>query len=1518
MREMQKPVTQRRGYFVEGKFDQYQRNIPYSGWIQAFTGVINQLLTESETQLVRWKTTILAAIGSTGKVLTDVIPPLELIIGVQPELPQLGGAEAQNRFHHTLRHFVRVITQDGRPLVIFLDDIHWIDAASLKLLHVLLSDSDARYLLIIGAYRDNEVDAAHPLHAALETLRKERVRQESLTLRNLAQEDINAMIADALHCSQAACETLALAVYSKTAGNAFFTRQLLYALAEQGVLSVDVAKLRWKWDLSALKAMNITENVVEFLVQKIQKLPAATQRLLMLAACVGNQFDVTAVTIVAEKPESTLWRDMHIALQEGFIFHLAGQYKFAHDRIQQAAYSLIPADERSAVHWKIGRLLLRYIAEPEREHRIFDIINQLNKGSNQAKTPEERTTLAELNLLAGRKAKASTAYAAAREYLQRGLSLLDDQSWRAQYALTLALYHDAIEAHYLCGQYAQMSELAEIAHHQAASLLDEIPVYAIEIKAMTGQGQLLQAIRHGLSALERLGMPLPETPTDEQTWQQFHQTRALLNDITLEGIRSLPPMTAPDRLACLSILSEIGEPAYAAAPGLFILWASLMAWLCLQYGNTPLAPFAYAAYALALCASGQHITTGYELAKLAITLLDPLRAHAAKCRVFNIYGGTIQSWIEPLRNTVPILEEGIASGMETGDYTSGSYTTFALSMYAYFMGEPLIALTRRLRRNLHTIAYFRLTYLWNWVATYLAAVKRLSHEPDAPDASDAFDEANWLSNARQSSDKCGLCHYFLNKLILAYLLGEHDRTEAYAQEVRENFAGFQGTFAVPVLYFYDSLACLQRCAGAETGQRERLLAQVRENQQQLQNLAQLAPANFQHKHELVAAELAKIQGETWQAIQLYERAIRGAKEHLFIQEEALAYELAATCYLEQEMQDVARTYLINARNGYRRWQAWAKIEQLEAQYPHWLSSHATQSPNAIFTNSGELDVGSIMKAAQIISGAIELTQLLHHLMQIMLENAGAQRGCLILEKQGKWVIEAERDIAAAEGKALHALPLDAAANLAITIVNYVIRTRASLIVNDAAHESQFANDAYIRQTQPRSVLCLPLLSQSHLKGVLYLENHLTVGAFAEERVRILEMLATQAAVSLENAVYYQELKELNQSLQTEIEERQRVEVALRESEARFRVLVEHAPEVIVVFDVQQNKFIDANTNAEQLFGCPRQELLSSSPQRFYPPNQPDGRPLSESMRENNTRVLAGAEVVSERLVRALNGREQFCEVRLVRLPSAERQLIRASIIDITKRKQAEEEIRRLNAELEERVKQRTAQLEQINKELESFAYIVSHDLRAPLRNIAQLAHWFIEDYAPILDEQGKTYADLLLNRVKRMDDLINSVLEYSRIGRATSKDEPIDLSVLLREVLETLNPPAAIQIEIQSKFPRIIADKIRISQVFQNLIGNALKFLDKPDGRIVIGCVDDGAYWKFNVEDNGPGIAPQYHEKIFQVFETLQSQNNQESTGIGLSIVKKIIELYGGTVWVESLVGHGSAFYFTLPKENVK
>jgi len=1155
VQEIYKPITAKRGYFISGKFDQYQRNIPYSAIIQTFKELSQQLLTETDAQLAEWKEKIISAVGVNGRVIIEIIPEVELIIGQQPPLLDLAPAEVQKRFNLVFQDFIKVFTEPAHPLAIFLDDLQWADGASLKFIELLLTSSDAG-LLLIGAYRDNEVNAAHPLRLTLENIQKEEVRIQEIFLKPLELETVNRWLAETLAASRETTQNLAELVHRKTGGNPFFITEFLQALHTENLLNFDYGQKRWNWDINQVQKRNFTDNVVELMVTKIQKVPSGTQEVLKLATCIGNQFELETLAVIAETSARDTALNLQEAVAEGLIEPLANEYKmvllepleneknqaaqlkvkyqFSHDRIQQAAYSLIPDEFKQRVHLQIGQLLLQNTPESQTEEKIFELVNQLNHGSELVNNQQQRDKIANLNLIAGQKAKSSSAYQPALIYLQQGLAWLGRDGWQKQYETALALNVEAAEAAYFCGQFEEMESLVAAVLQNANGVLDKVKAYEVKIFACIAQHKNQEAIETGLAVLKLLGVRLPKNPTKLDVLLSMVRTKLILAGKQIENILTFPEMLESPKKAAMQILNSIGSAAYFAVPNLMPILAFKGVSLCIKYGNTFSSPVIYAVHGLVLCGVLGDIELGYRFGDLALKVLEQLQTRNVEARTVMLVNYFIRHWREHPQQTLQPLLDGYSTGLETLELEDAGYCAITYCQYSYYIGKKLVLLEREIANYSEVFQKFKQEQIFHSLNLFRQAVLNLMDEAENPSCliGEVYDESETLQLDLETNDAGFVFHLYICKLMLCYLFEQEQEALDNAALAEIYIDGGIGTPGVPIFYFYDSLASVRVYPSCPKSQRKYLYRQVQSNQKKMKKWAHYAPMNYLQKFYLVEAERYRILGQTQKAMDCYDRAIALAKENQYIQEEALAYELAAKFYLSQGKELIARTYLQEAHYRYLRWGAIAKVKHLENRYPEllpksetFLSANSTTSVTSTSgkQNSETLDLATVIKASQAISGEIVLEQLLMKLMKILLENTGAQTGYLILEQEGKFAIEASGTVETDSITVLQSLPLET--KVPVSIINYVARSRESVICNNASDEGKFNTDPYIQQHHPKSILCTPLVNQGKLISIVYLENNLTVGAFTPQRIEIVNVLSSQAAISIENAKLYTEVRQ---------------------------------------------------------------------------------------------------------------------------------------------------------------------------------------------------------------------------------------------------------------------------------------------------------------------------------------------------------------------------------------------------------
>ncbi|MEG3841888.1 AAA family ATPase [Microcoleus sp. herbarium14] len=1337
--EVHKPIVRQRGYFIKGKYDQFQRNIPFSAFVQAFRELMEQLLSESDAQLQQWQTKIMKAVGENGQVIVEVIPELERIIGKQQPVSELLGSAAENRFNLVFQKFISVFTTKEHPLVIFLDDLQWSDSASLKLLQLLMSEKDSQNLLVIGAYRDNEVSPVHPFMLAVAEMEKAQVTVNTITLQPLSPADINDLIADTLLCDRTLAQPLTELVYQKTKGNPFFATQFLKSLQEDGLIAFNHegnhrgiaptenqsfvgvvppclpslpwrSKGGWECDIAKVKAEASTDDVVEFMALQLQKLPPETQDVLKLAACIGAQFDLNTLAVVSEKsPEETaanLWR----SLQEGFILPTSEiykfyqgkehrkktdllptscaqlpNYKFLHDRIQQAAYSLIPENQKQATHLKIGQLLLQESSETQRQERIFDIVGHFNFARGLISDKKARYELASLNLQAGKTAKAAAAFDAALIFVNTGISSLPADSWQEQYTLTLALHNLAAEAAYLCSKFEQVQQLITAILQQANQLIDKVSAYEIQILAYLAQGQPQDAVYTAIDVLGQFGIRLPQNPTQPQVLLGLAKTKLILGNKKPEQLVNLPNMTDPHKLAAMRILSSAASAAYLCAPKLMPLLVFERVNLSVLYGNTALSAFGYAWYGLILCGILVDIEGGYQFGQLSLQLLERFNATDLRAKVLFMTYTFVSHWRDRIADTMPALLTAYQSGLETGDVEYAAWAALVHSYNRYWTGDNLTEAEAGIRSLITAIAPFNQKNGSLYIQIYHQATLNLLGNSSDPSclSGESYQVAGDIPAQVAANDRTGLFFSYVCQQHLDYLFGNYAASVEKSNAAKPYFDNCVSSLPTVLHNFYDSLARLAIYANATPSQRQQILKCINANQKQLKKWGYHAPMNYQHKFLLVEAEKYRVLGKRLEAIDYYDRAISLAKENKFLNEEALANELCAKFYLDWGKEKVAQSYMQAAYYCYARWGAKAKIDDLETRYPQLLTAilqaqqnhfyisdtrletldrssildrtiHTTRSTSSSISES--LDFATILKASQALSSEIKLEKLVATLMQVVMENAGAKKAGLLLLEDGILMVEALED--ASQNISILSVPLSSVQEIPVTLINYVKRSLKTVVIDDATAENNFSSDPYLMQEQPKSVLCAPILNQGKLIGLLYLENGLTIGAFTRDRTELVQLLCTQAAISIENARLY--------TLEHEKNDR------LLRSESRFRQLIERSADAILLFDPDRLMFTDCNQAALDLIGftC-KEQLIGLSPLDLCPEVQPDGISSEEKAAEMIRISLERGSHRFEWLHSQVNRGTMWVEIVLTLMSFDGKPIFQCILRDISDRKQVE-------------------------------------------------------------------------------------------------------------------------------------------------------------------------------------------------------------------------------------------------------
>ena len=1179
--EIHKSVIRTRGYFTSGKFDQLNRRIPYAAIVHALRELLRQILTEPVAELEGWKKRIQGAVEPNGQLLVDLIPELQMVIGPQPPVQEMGPAESQNRFYLVLQSFIRAVATREHPQVIFLDDLQWADQASLKLLHLLLTDPESSALLLIGAYRDNEVDAAHPLTLALNELRRTGTIINVITLKPLGLQHINQIIADTLSSDALSAKGLTELVAEKTHGNPFFMGQFLMALHQEGLIVFDTRSSSWRWDLQGIQGMTSTENVVAFMAGQIRRLAPRTQHILKLAACIGHQFDLKTLVTICERTPGEAAADLWEAMREGLLLPLDTEYRFLHahdgrgapnpahdfnvsfrflhDRVQQAAYLLIDDGRQQHVHLRIGRLMLEQTGHTPKDEELFEILHHMNFAAALLTDPGERIELAQWNLRAGKNAKASTANEAAANYFAAGMSLLPEERWEEQYDLTLSLYTELGECEYLNNHFDRAERLFDVVLSHARSTLEQAHIYDLRMILYATLGRFADAIRVGRAGLALFGILLPETAEELKAAVDVELADAGVNlaGRRIEELFDAPPLTDASQRAILKLLMNLAAPAYLIDPtGLYIFVVAKQVNISLKYGLSEMSDHAYMSYGYVMAGILGQYNEGYAFGKLALDLNDKLNNVNLACKL-NFLFGVYLHFMKPLRAGLAYCERAYRVGLEMGDFVYLSFACHQTIVARFGQGEELMAIQAELDKFLTLMQRTKNAMVTAFLTVARQVLRCLQGctRGRYTLSDDDFDEDGFVASVKGDDFAFIACFYFALKAQVLFLHGDYAGAFSATAAGEARAERSVGYYFTTELRFYACLATAALYQEKEQAEQRRYTVALTRHLAALKSWAESCPENYRHKQLLVEAELARISGRDLDAMDLYDRAIESAMDNNFLQNQALANELCAKFHLSKNRKKIARAYLIDAYHGYAQWGATAKAASLPEQYPGLIeqrrqpgggatledlaastfTASALQSasispgskPSTGSSSSGSgsrgIDLMSVLKASHAFASEMELDRLLGRVMHIVAENAGAERGVLLLEQGGRLLVMAEHSVRS--GTSLCADPLEQSDAAAAAIAHLAHRTSAPLVLQDAGRLGAFTSDPYVVRRRPRSVLCTPILHQGKSLGVLYLENNLTAGAFTSDRLEVLRLLSTEIAISIENARLYAGLKE---------------------------------------------------------------------------------------------------------------------------------------------------------------------------------------------------------------------------------------------------------------------------------------------------------------------------------------------------------------------------------------------------------
>jgi len=1530
VRELEEPVARTRGFFISGKFDQYKRDIPYATIVQAFRELVREILAGSDEQVTAWKERLLAALGIHAQLVVDVIPEVALVVGRQPRVPELPPIESQNRFRMALRHFIGVFARKDRPLALFLDDLQWADSASLGLIKDLMTHEEMRNLLIVGAYRDNEVTVSHPLMLTLGDVRKAGSRVSEIVLGPIPREHLAALIGDALHCRPEDAAPLADLVDEKTGGNPFFTIQFLTSLYDERLIELDDRAEAFRWDVAKIRDKGFTDNVVDLMVGRLTRLPANAQRALKELACLGNSADVATLTMIHGGAEGDTHVDLSEAVRAGLVLRLDSEYRFLHDRVQEAAYSLIPEGGRALVHLEIGRLLSSRTPPSALDERIFEIVNQIDRGAALIASREERERAAELNLVAGKRARGATAYASALSYFAAGAGLLGEDRWDSRYELAFALELHRAECQYLVGDFDHADALLRPILENARSPLDRATAYRMRARLYQLAGRHRDAVTVTVLALRLFGFAIPES--DEEiaaaAEAEIQEVQDNLRGRTIADLAHAPSAKDPHVRAIIGLLAEAMPIVYTARPALWPLITVKGVNLCLRHGNADESPFVYSCYAMIRVAIQDDIEGAVQFSEMAIGLNEQFHSATLIGKLLFHHGAVINVWHRHFATSLPLMDRAFLACLDAGDLVCAGYLTYNMVWLLFESGDALdhvIEVARKyaaFAKQTHNDVVYQVVRIEEQFAASLKGTTRTATSFD----DDAFDEAASVAVLERASFGLGVAYYHIMKQIAAFTHGRYAAARQAAARAAPMLREVASMANAATYHFYDALTLASLHAGASAEEQRRFAEILGEQQRKMKHWAEHCPENFRNRYALVSAEIARIEGRDVDAEHLYEEAIRSARESGFVHHEALAYEIASRFYRGRALDTIADGYLREARARFARWGADGKVSQIDQQHPRLLEPRSFAPAVTVTVRPEQFDLYSVTKASQTISGEIVLDKLLRTLLEIVLAQGGAERACFILRRNETFSIEAEAklDENGAVTTVLEPMSIDTSRRIPASIVRYVHRTKERVFLGDDDDARKFAADDYLARRRPRSALCLPIVRQTEVVGVLYLENDLLAGAFTPARVVALELLGTQAAISLENALLLQRsafLAEAGEILAASLD--------LTETLVRLGRLCVRSLSDFCVIDLVDGKEIRRVCSAHR---DPAKEPLLEELEQRYPARWDSTHPASAALRTGAPLLFSKVsdeqirsttmDVEHARLLREL----RVCSGIVVPL-AARGQIIgvlslsssvpgrygRADLdltLEVARRAASAIDNARLYRAAQEAVRARS-----------EFLTVASHELNTPLTSLLLAANALRRGAAPTgrpMDPEAMDkLLQLVLRQTSRLVRLVADLLDVSRIetGRLPLELTDVDLGALVDEVVSRFEVDLArsrCSVSIRVDAPVVGRwDRSRVDRMITNLLSNAIKFGAGKAIEVVIGAERSVA--RLLIRDHGIGIDEAQQARIFGPFERAVSARHYGGLGLGLYISRKIAEEHGGSVRCESRPGAGSTFIVELP-----
>ncbi|GGG01788.1 serine/threonine protein kinase [Paenibacillus albidus] len=1352
--ELHKVISEEKGMFAEGKFDQYNRNIPYSAVIQAFRRLTGQLLDSLDAKYkLQIKQTLVQKLNGNGALITGLIPELAQWIGVQPEVEPLNPAEESNRFFMTFAHFIEGITGNERPLVLFLDDMQWADLSTLQLVQQLVLDHQLRKCFVVCSFRQEEISDGHPLFAVMTSIEPSR-EVGRITLNALTAADVEKLVADTLSMSPERVRELAAVLHQRTKGNAFFMNELFKDLYRNGYLFFNELEGSWLWQLDQLLRLPVNDNVVDFLMLKLNRMPEDVRRTLMLGASIGSLFDFNMLVRIGEEGPGSVARTLMTAVGEDLIVPADANYsmlpallaeqepasqqlhirfRFQHDRIQQAFYQMLDQETGKKLHLMIGRLLLTHLSPPEIEDKLVDIAVHLNKGLAFISGPEETELVLQLNLKAARKAKAAFGYDSAFALLEAAMSLLAESSWLEAGPRNAEIHWLYAECAYLTHQLTAADQACAILLKHTTERMAVAQIYEMQANHYMYLGMMKESIRSGMLGLQALGMKIPDKPGKAAVLKEFLKVKAALRGRTLEDIYAKPEIMDPELKLTMRLLINFIPPTFISGEtSLFGLIVLKKVGLTLKHGNSPESALAFIGYAMLLSGFGD-LKGAFDYGRLGIRINNKYNDLQWKGASHVLYTLFCHTWTEPWNTLQDWYGTSIASSLRTGDLLYLAHSCFYVNLW-----NPGMDIATILQESNRTIAMIENTKYKEALATaQLARQQFLNLAGELADPlsfdSEHFSERAYLDQLEGAKYYSGIAIFYVYKIKILFTYERYGQALEYIDKAYPLIGTLAGSAFMEEFALYTFLNLAYAYKDLSAAGKVQAKSRMRKEMRRVSKWAAHSRANFGQHEWLMKAEWARISGKSKQAAEYYDLAIQTSEAGDFTRYKALTNELAAKFYYSSGLKEFAAYLLRQGLYYYSVWGAKGKIAHIHKQYPETvnkISSKDLMHGKSITDFTESIDLNSMIMASQAISKEIELDHLLEALMGIVIKNAGAQKGSILMCSSSNLLVQGE--YRAEEDKITVVVHDDLlATELPEAILKDVEERRESLIYNDAYSETSFVNDPYIVKHRPKSMVCMPLINQNKTIAIIYLENNLMTGVFTEERMRIINLLSREMVFSLENASLYSDLER---------------------SEEKYRKLVNNLQDGI--FIIQGEYCVYVNSALAQMIGYRSEEMLGEPFQKFLSPGDRTGL---DHYYQRRVEGKKGPGEYEARLLHKDGIREVIVILKVALINYMNKSAVQGTVKDITERKLAEEELRRHKEHLEELVAERTRELELNNEELNKYIHLIETisitDELTGLYNRRHFNKVFREEVAKAgRGQECLTYIMLDIDHYKRYND----------------------------------------------------------------------------------------------------------------------------------------------------------------------